>query len=143
MFTFVLICTLFSRADAVQPQPEMLLKPGSRVSNTRPTAQSSGELVANSSYLVRGPQRDLNTLPMRQEPPSFEEAMLRSETSGYPTEPGKGKYAGRRPKHPQSTSGPSKGPLDPTVIYAMPHKKGKISSNPPEELHGPTSGNIA
>lgn len=93
----------------------MLLKPGSRVSNTRPTAQSTGEIVANSSYLVRGPHRDLNTLPLRQEPPSFEEATLQSETNGHLTEPGKGKYAGRRPKHPQSTSGPSKGPLDPTV----------------------------
>ena len=120
----------------------MLLKPGSRVSNNRPTAQSTGELVANSSYLVRGPQRDLNTLPLRQEPPSFEEAILRSETNGYLTEPGKGRYAGRRPKHQQATSGPSKGPLDPSVTYAMPYKK-KISSNPPAELHRPAPGKIA
>ena len=120
----------------------MLLKPGSRVSNTRPTAQSTEERVANSSYLVRGPHRDLSTLPLRQEPPSFEEATHQSETNGQLTEPGKGRNAGRRPKHPQSTSGPSKGPLDPTVTYAMPYKK-KISSDPPAELHGPASGTIA
>lgn len=119
----------------------MLLKPGSRVSSNRPMTQSTAEPVANSSYLVRGPQRDLNTLPPRHEPPSFEEAMLRSETNGYLTEPGKGRYAGRRPKHPQATNDTSKGPLDPTVPYATPHKK-KMSSKSRAELHGPALGKI-
>lgn len=119
----------------------MLLKPGSRVSSNRPMTQSTAEPVANSSYLVRGPQRDLDTLPPRYEPPSFEEAMLRSETNGYLTEPGKGRYAGRRPKHPQATNDTSKGPLDPTVPYATPHKK--MSSKPRAELHGPALGKIA
>lgn len=120
----------------------MLLKPGSRVSSNKPTAQSTGEVVANSSYLVRGPQRDLNTLPLPQEPPSFEQAMLQSETNGNLTEPGKGRYAGRRPKPSQATSGSIRGLLDPTVIYATPEKKNK-SSKPSAELHGLAPGKVA
>jgi len=130
----------YSSEDSVRPQPEMLLKPGSRVSSNKPTAQSTGEVVANSSYLVRGPQRDLNTLPLPQEPPSFEQAMLQSETNGNLTEPGKGRYAGRRPKPSQATSGSIRGLLDPTVIYATPEKKNK-SSKPSAELHGLAPGN--
>ena len=67
--------------------------------------------------------------------------MLRSETNGYLTEPGKGRYAGRRSKPSQATSGPSKEPLDPTVTYALPQKK-KISSKPSAELHGSAPGKI-
>ena len=122
-------------ADSVRPQPEMLLKPGSRVSNNTPTAQSTGVVVANSSYLVRGPQRDLNTLPLRHEPPSFEEATLQSDANGYLTEPGARRYGAHTAKPSQATSGRSKGPLDPTVPYAIPQKK-KISNKPLAERHG-------
>ena len=133
---------VFSVLDSVRPQPEMLLKPGSRVSSNKPTAQNTGEVAANSSlYLVRGPQRDLYTLPLPPEPPSFEQAMLQSETNGYLTEPGKGKYAGRRPKPSQTTSGSIKELLDPAVLYATPEKK-KKSSKPPAEFHGPAPGKI-
>ena len=124
-----------SLADSLRPQPEMLLKPGSRVSSNKPTAQSTGVVVANSSYLVRGPQRDLNTLPLRHEPPSFEQATLQSETNGYLTEPGARRHGALTPNPLQATSGRSKGPLDPTVPYATPQKK-KMSSKPHAELHG-------
>jgi len=121
----------------------MLLKPGSRVSSNKPTVQNTGQVAANSSlYLVRGPQRDLYTLPLPQEPPSFEQAMLQSESNGYLTEPGKGGNAGRRPKPSQVTSGSIKDLLDPAVLYATPQKK-KISNKPPAEFHEPAPGNIA
>ncbi len=123
-------------------------------------AQSTGETDANASYLVRGPQRDLNTLPPYLEPPSFDEAMLQSErkmktrkSTGDLTEPRQGRYAGRRPMHaqanpmmsslgPETNKDPRKGPLDPTVPYATPHKK-KTSNKPRPEPRGAALGKIA
>ncbi|XP_078379846.1 uncharacterized protein LOC144662792 isoform X2 [Oculina patagonica] len=149
----------FSSSDSVQRQPEMLLNPGSRISSNRPMAQSTGETDANASYLVRGPQRDLNTLPPYLEPPSFDEAMLQSErkmktrkSTGDLTEPRQGRYAGRRPMHaqanpmmsslgPKTNKDPRKTPLDPTVPYATPHKK-KTSNKPRPEPRGAALGHL-
>ena len=152
-----LVFDCVSSSDSLQHQPEMLLNPGSRISSNRPLAQSTGELDVKSSYLVRGPQRDLNTLPPYFEPPSFDEAMLRSarqantgKSTGDLTEPRQGRYAGRRPMQsqakpamsslgPQVSKGSRKEPLDPTVTYATPHKK-TMSNKPPPEPHGSALG---
>ncbi|XP_073256452.1 uncharacterized protein [Porites lutea] len=89
--------------DSVQPQSEMLMNPGSRLSRNHPVAQSTGDL--DSAYSARGPQRDFNTLPPYHEPPSFEEAMRQSgrkpkirKSTGDLTGPGQGRHAGRRPR---------------------------------------------
>ena len=97
-----LILTAFG-LDSVQPQSEMLMNPGSRLSRNHPVAQSTGDL--DSAYPARGPQRDFNTLPPYHEPPSFEEAMRQSgrkpkirKSTGDLTGPGQGRHAGRRPR---------------------------------------------
>ncbi|KAL9964644.1 hypothetical protein ACROYT_G028318 [Oculina patagonica] len=127
----------YSSEDSVQQQPEMLLNPGSRFSSNGRTTQSTGELDLNSAYPARGPQRDFKTFGT-----SFE--LVGTVKHGQTDQIENPLYtAVDKPKSDSKpggsqlgskTNSPVKGPLDPTVPYAVPEKKNK-SRKPRRESH--------